>query len=50
MWDSQIGGSVDGEIAWEKEKVIELIQAATSDEIMIINEKKKLRAIPFQRN
>ena len=50
LWDSQIGGSVDGEIAWEKEKVIELIQAATSDEIMIINEKKKLRAIPFQRN
>jgi hypothetical protein len=50
MWDSQVGGSVDGEISWEKEKVIELIQAATSDEIMIINEKKKLRAIPFQRN
>jgi hypothetical protein len=50
MWDSQIGGAVDGEIAWEKEKVIELIKAATSDEIMIINEKKKLRAIPFQRN
>ena len=54
MWDSRVDGSVDGsmdgEIRWEKERVLELIKSSTSDEIMIINEKKKLRAIPFQRS
>ena len=49
MWDSHVDGSVDGEIAWEKEKVIELIKSTQNDEVMIINEKKKLRAIPFHR-
>jgi len=49
MWDSHFDGSVDGEIPWEKEKVIELIKSTQNDEVMIINEKKKLRAIPFNR-
>ena len=49
MWDSHFDGSVDGEIPWEKEKVIELIKSTQNDEVMIINEKKKLRAIPFHR-
>lgn len=49
MWDSSVDGAVDGVINWEKEKVLELIKATTSDELMIINEKKKLRAIPFIR-
>lgn len=53
MWDSRVDGSVDGsmdgEIRWEKERVLELIKSTTSDEVMIINEKKKLRAIPFSR-
>lgn len=49
MWDSNVDGVVDGEIKWEKESVLELIKTTTSDELMIINEKKKLRAIPFNR-
>ncbi|NDF87203.1 MAG: hypothetical protein EB102_11970, partial [Gammaproteobacteria bacterium] len=41
---------VDGEIAWDRAKVIDLINSSESEEIMILNEKKKLRAIPFHRN
>ena len=47
MWDSHDGIVADGEIPWEKEKVIELIKATESSEVMILNEKRKLRAIPF---
>jgi len=50
MWDSQDGLPVDGEIAWDRAKVIDLINSSESEEIMILNEKKKLRAIPFHRN
>jgi hypothetical protein len=49
MWDSHDGLVADGEIPWEKEKVIELIKASESPEVMILNEKRKLRAIPFHR-
>lgn len=49
MWDSRFDGSVDGEIKWEKDRVLELIKSTSSDEVMIINEKKNLRAIPFNR-
>ena len=49
MWDSHDGLIADGEIPWEKEKVIELIKATDSSEVMILNEKRKLRAIPFHR-
>ena len=47
MWDSYDGIVADDEIPWEKEKVIELIKATESSEEMILNEKRKLRAIPF---
>ena len=49
MWDSHDGLVADGEIPWEREKVIELIKASDSSEVMILNEKRKLRAIPFHR-
>ena len=49
MWDSP-GESGDGKLDWEPEKVMELIKSTTSDEILIINEKKKLKAIPFQKS
>lgn|GEM_PF-452035 len=40
---------LDGHVSWEREKVIELIKETASDEILIINEKKKLKVIPFQK-
>ena len=49
MWDSP-GESGDGKLDWEPEKVMELIKSTMSDEILIINEKKKLKAIPFQKS
>ena len=39
---------VDGE-AWNLYEVADLIEQTTSDEVMILNEKRKLRAIPIHR-
>ena len=39
---------VDGE-AWNLDEVADLIEQTTSDEVMILNEKRKLRAIPIHR-
>ena len=47
--DAKGAESIDESLAWEPEKVIELIKATASDEILIINEKKKLKVIPFQK-
>lgn len=50
MWDAQDGSVVDGQSSWERSKVIELINSSESDQLMILNEKKKLRAIPFHKD
>lgn len=64
MWDSRVpeaikdfggvkaksDGLIDGEVLWDKNAVVELIASIQSDELMILNEKKKLKAIPFHRN
>lgn len=50
MWDSLTGEAGDGKVDWEPAKVIELINSIQSDEVLIINEKKKLKAIPFQKS
>ena len=57
VWDSTsvdgiksgVDGVMDGSIPWDKDAVIKLIASMQSDEIMILNEKKKLRAIAFNR-
>ena len=51
MWDTpglQVLGT-DGEV-WDLEKITELIESSPSDELMILNEKRKLRAIPIHRS
>jgi hypothetical protein len=40
--------SSDGEM-WNLEKIADLVEESSSDEIMILNEKSKLRAIPIHR-
>lgn len=62
MWDSLAltpdktsrkygaNGAVDGAVEWDRSAVLDLIASMESDELMIINEKRKLKAIPFQRN
>ena len=57
VWDSTsvdgiksgVDGVMDGSIPWDKDAIIKLIASMQSDEIMILNEKKKLRAIAFNR-
>ena len=57
MWDSTsaeggnvgVDGATDDAIPWNKEEVIKLISSMKADELMILNEKKKLRAIAFNR-
>jgi hypothetical protein len=57
VWDSSsfdgiksgTDGATDGSIPWDKDSIIKLIASMQSDEIMILNEKKKLRAIAFSR-
>lgn len=43
-------GSVDGEVVWDKSAVVDLITSIQSDEVMILNEKRKLKAIPIHRS
>ncbi|MFM8843494.1 MAG: DUF5671 domain-containing protein, partial [Actinomycetota bacterium] len=58
MWDSQMldsgkssaDGSVDGSNTWDRQAVLDLIASMENDELMILNEKKKLKAIPFHRS
>lgn len=45
--DSYPAGITD---AWNLEEVINLVEATSEDEVMILNEKKKLRSIPFHRS
>jgi hypothetical protein len=50
MWETPESALVshDGEI-WDMDAIEKLIQENTSEEIMILNEKRKLRAIPIHR-
>ena len=64
LWDSQFpstteqpeakrtgsNGKVDGELLWDKKAVLDLIASIEADEVMILNEKRKLKAIPFHRS
>lgn len=58
MWDSPsltagkpgADGIADGAGQWDKKAVLDLIAAMEGDELMILNEKKKLKAIPFHRS
>ena len=50
FWQPEIGGSLDGSGNWDTEEVVELIQATPGRELMILKEKKGLKAIPFTRH
>ena len=39
----------NGVSAWDRQKVIDLIESIQSDEVMVIKEKRGLKAIPFSR-
>lgn len=50
MIDGSVDGKVDGEVLWDKGAVLDLIASVQGDQVMILNEKRKLKAIPFRRN
>ena len=64
LWDSQMpsasdehgdkkvdsNSKVDGQLLWDKKAVLDLIASIEADEVMILNEKRKLKAIPFHRS
>ena len=39
----------NGVSAWDRQKVIDLIESIQSDEVMVIKEKRGIKAIPFSR-
>ena len=39
----------DGEVLWDQRKVIELIQSTSSDDVMVIKEKRGMKLVPFSR-
>lgn len=53
-FSSQLGskGNVasDGEVMWDQRKVIDLIQSTSSQDVMIIKEKRGLKLVPFSRS
>lgn len=52
--DGELGGKEkvagDGEVLWDQRKVIDLIQSTSSDDVMIIKEKRGLKLVPFSRS
>jgi hypothetical protein len=45
--DQQSGGEMDGQ--WDRQKVLELVKSTNASEIMIVKEKRGLKAIPISR-
>ena len=50
--DGKVGtnGKFDGDVLWDRKAVLDLIASVEADEVMILNEKRKLKAIPFHRS